>query len=387
MTTCYCGHLPRIETATRVVLLQHPRERDMPIGTARMANLCLPNSELNVGVDWEGSAVLHRALADPERPAVLLYPSDGHVEPWCMKGPVTLIVVDGTWSHARKVVQRNPTLARLPRLAFVPRAPSEYRIRREPSAECVSTIEALTTALDMLEPRPEGFASMLTPFRRMIDRQIELREINRSVPCRHVKRKTPMASRIPSVLRERSLDLVCVVGEANAWPWRAEAERASFPDELIHWVAYRLHGRERFDALIAPRHPLAPRTTAHVGLSEPELAAGLPAEEFLQQWRAFQREADVICTWGNYAPNLLTALGGQLSSVRLDLRYLIKDLLKQNIGTLEEFAGGLDQPPSEPLGRGRAAARVALLARVAQWLCQGVLPVRGSRQVKCEPAA
>nr|MDQ3300003.1 DTW domain-containing protein [Myxococcota bacterium] len=39
---CYCAALPRIDTSTRVVILQHPRERDMAIGTARMASLCLP---------------------------------------------------------------------------------------------------------------------------------------------------------------------------------------------------------------------------------------------------------------------------------------------------------------------------------------------------------
>ncbi|MBZ0236419.1 MAG: DTW domain-containing protein [Deltaproteobacteria bacterium] len=56
LAVCYCDALPRIETRTRVVILQHPRERDMPIGTARMASLCLPGSELHVGVDWGASA-------------------------------------------------------------------------------------------------------------------------------------------------------------------------------------------------------------------------------------------------------------------------------------------------------------------------------------------
>ena len=33
---CYCRHLTSIETTTRIVLLQHPRERRVAIGTARM---------------------------------------------------------------------------------------------------------------------------------------------------------------------------------------------------------------------------------------------------------------------------------------------------------------------------------------------------------------
>ena len=73
-SVCYCRHLTSIETRTRVVLLQHPRERDVAIGTARMASLCLPQAEIHVGVHWRGTSVLSRALSDPERPAVLLYP-------------------------------------------------------------------------------------------------------------------------------------------------------------------------------------------------------------------------------------------------------------------------------------------------------------------------
>src|ERR1700722_5104347 len=100
-SVCYCAHLSSIETKTRVLLLQHPRERDMAIGTARMATLCLPNAELAVGVRWEDSPVLTRALSDPERPAVLLYPGPGAIDVATdpPAGPVTLIVIDGTWSQ------------------------------------------------------------------------------------------------------------------------------------------------------------------------------------------------------------------------------------------------------------------------------------------------
>src|SRR6478609_8486264 len=78
-SVCYCKHLTSIETKTRIVLLQHPRERDMAIGTARMASLCLPNAELHVGVRWQGSTALAEALSDPARPAALLYPGEGAI--------------------------------------------------------------------------------------------------------------------------------------------------------------------------------------------------------------------------------------------------------------------------------------------------------------------
>lgn len=375
-STCYCHHLPRLETATRVVLLQHPRERDMSIGTARMANLCLPNSELHVGVNWEQSEVLRRALGDANRPAVLLYPSEGQQQsaPLPGAGPVTLIVVDGTWSQARKVVRENPTLARLPRLAFSPQTPSEYRIRREPSAHCVSTIEAVMIALGTLESSPDRFAALLTPFRKMIDRQIELREQNRSVPRRHIKKKDSPSSRIPAVFGERGHDLVCVVGEANAWPWCAGKARVRYPDELIHWVAHRPASGETFELIVAPRSPLAPKTTAHVELSEEQLFQGLTPQDVLLQWRDFQRDSDIVCSWGSYALNLFAATGGTLPQLRFDLRRIIKDIVKRNIGTLESFAAELGGSTTARLAQGRAGMRLALLSRVAQGLCHGTLP-------------
>ncbi len=132
----------------------------MPIGTARMAHLCLPQSSLHVGIEWDGSEVLRDACADPERPPILLYPGPGarDILQDPPQAPVTLIVLDGTWSQARTLVRDNPRLAALPRYAFHPPEPSNYRIRREPRVEYVSTIEALMHVLGALEGDPSGSA-------------------------------------------------------------------------------------------------------------------------------------------------------------------------------------------------------------------------------------
>src|SRR6185295_5570832 len=217
---CYCRALPRIDTTTRVVILQHPRERDVPIGTARMASLCLPAAELHVGVDWTEHAGLAAALADPDRPPILLYPGSGArdilSEP--PRGPVTLVVVDGTWSQARTVVRDNPCLQDLPRYAFATPEPSQYRIRREPRAEYVSTIEALMHVLGVLEGDPARFRSLLDPLRLMVDTQIACQ--GRS-PRRTQRQPRPQRRPVPDVFDDRFADLVCVVGEANVWPYRA----------------------------------------------------------------------------------------------------------------------------------------------------------------------
>src|SRR4051794_34200026 len=101
LTVCYCAKISELPTQTRVVILQHPRERNKAIGTARMASLCLPGSELLVGMRWDSHPGLARALADPARTPALLFPGPGarNILTDRPSGPITLVVVDGTWSQ------------------------------------------------------------------------------------------------------------------------------------------------------------------------------------------------------------------------------------------------------------------------------------------------
>ncbi|WP_438019869.1 tRNA-uridine aminocarboxypropyltransferase [Sorangium sp. So ce315] len=105
---CYCALLPSLPTRTRVVLLQHPRERRVGIGTARMAHLALPNSELHEGVVFEDDARIAALAADPT--TAVLFPG-GDADPAAGPPVRSLIVVDGTWGQARKMLALNPRLA------------------------------------------------------------------------------------------------------------------------------------------------------------------------------------------------------------------------------------------------------------------------------------
>jgi DTW domain-containing protein YfiP len=353
---CYCPLLPRLDTTTRVVILQHRRERDMPIGTARMASLCLPQAELHVGVDWTDSAPLARALADPERPPVLLYPGpdarDILREP--PVGPVTLVVVDGTWAQARAVVRDNPILNALPRYAFAAPEPSRYRIRREPRAEYCSTIEALVHVLGVLERDPAKFRALLVPFEAMIDAQLACEASAPAQRARHVRtrRKRP---NLPAEIASGWQDLLCVVGEANAWPYRAGTPTRSA--ELVHWLAYRPSDGSLFEAIAAPRDELSPSTTFHSELTSAQLAAGMTTEELVARFAAFVRPTDVVCSWGDHAPTLFAAHRGVLPSARLDLRSVAQQYAHRKIGGLETYAGAV-----APLALGRGGRRLAMLA-------------------------
>ncbi|MGE0868378.1 MAG: tRNA-uridine aminocarboxypropyltransferase [Kofleriaceae bacterium] len=355
---CYCALLPRLDTTTRVVILQHRRERDMSIGTARMASLCLPRAELHVGIDWTDNRPLVRALSDPNRTPVLLYPGpdarDILREP--PVGPVTLVVVDGTWGQARTVVRDNPILNALPRYAFAAPEPSRYRIRREPRAEYCSTIEALAHVLGVLEGDPARFRALLVPFDAMIDAQLACEA---SQPAQRPRRMRlrPKRLNLPATIASRWQDLLCVVGEANAWPYRDG--QPTRPTELVHWLAYRPSDGSLFEAIAAPGGELSPSTTFHCELTSAQLAAGMTTGELVDRFAAFVRPTDVACEWGNHASTLFGAHRGVLPQARLDLRVVAQRYTNRKIGGLDAYAGEVT-----PLAPGRGGRRLAMLAAV-----------------------
>jgi len=170
---CVCASVPRVLNRTPITILQHPRERFHPIGTARFAALGLARASV-----LRPQAPVTRSLAlDVALPArtALLFPRPGApdlAELAPAEHPAGLVVLDGTWGQARKLYAANPWLADLPHYALTPAAPSRYRIRREPRANYVSTIEAVVAALRILEPETVGLGDLITAFDEMIDAQV-----------------------------------------------------------------------------------------------------------------------------------------------------------------------------------------------------------------------
>lgn len=167
---CWCTTLRPVASATRVLILQHPRERRVAIGTGRMTHLALPNSELHEGIVFEEHARV-RAMAAQ---GALLFPGSAARAPREFRAapPPVLVVLDGTWSQARSLYRLNPFLHGLPRIAFRPETPSGYRIRREPAPECWSTIEAVAHVLGEFEADTSRFAQLLDPFHDLVAMQI-----------------------------------------------------------------------------------------------------------------------------------------------------------------------------------------------------------------------
>jgi DTW domain-containing protein len=173
---CWCASIVPMPTRTKFVFLLHPKEfKEERTGTGRLTHLCLADSELHMGLGFDGLEAVQELIRDPAHFPVLLYPG---LQARVLPGGLTpeeladrklvVFLLDGTWSCARKMLRLSPSLQRLPRLMFPPAAPSRFVIKQQPVAGCLSTLEATHELLGALEragldryPTPEQLPGIL----------------------------------------------------------------------------------------------------------------------------------------------------------------------------------------------------------------------------------
>lgn len=146
LRVCLCADVPAIATATRVVIVRHHLERFRSSNSGRLANLALTNSEI----------VDHGGAGGPAKlPALdgawLLFPEGEPTEVCPAPPPRQLIVLDATWSQARRMYRKLDALRGLPILRLPDAPMPAARLRESPGEGRVSTIEAIARALRLLE--------------------------------------------------------------------------------------------------------------------------------------------------------------------------------------------------------------------------------------------
>lgn len=166
---CLCPLVPRLEPPCRFVVLRHASERERLTNTARWAALALPGTEiLDHGLP-AGPLDLSR-LTEPG--TFVLFPSPSPA-PVPAVLPRLVVVPDGTWSQARRMMQRVPELRTLPRLAL-PGPPAGLRLRRPHREDGMSTLEAIAGALAALGA-PDAADRLLALHAAAVDRVLRLK--------------------------------------------------------------------------------------------------------------------------------------------------------------------------------------------------------------------
>ena len=177
--TCYCSQVRAFSVKPCFVLLQHPIERKRSVGTARMAHLCIKNSQLIPGREFDHNLEVNRLIDDPGNYCVVLYPgpksrdiglaSGSEISPAHLK--LVIFVIDGTWGTAKTMLNKSERLLKLPRICFTPERESEYKFRQQPEKHCLSTIEAVHRMIELLDPSASP-GNLLEVFRSMVEQQV-----------------------------------------------------------------------------------------------------------------------------------------------------------------------------------------------------------------------
>eukprot|EP00985_Skeletonema_marinoi_P031339 scaffold37639_cov184-Skeletonema_marinoi.AAC.4 len=207
---CLCEHLPedKIGLETKVLVLQHPVEfRRKTISTVPLLKLVLDQCHVLVGrsFDVELETIINQACNEGRIP-LLLFPgpratvledtnameqlqaanyksSDAKRE----QGPAKylLIIVDGTWTQAKRMVRNSPALMqKCNPIQFTGTDDlSIYdAIRKQPDTHCLSTLESCVRTLKLLEPEnaktDEASKHLLDSLRSMIFTQLKYEEIH-----------------------------------------------------------------------------------------------------------------------------------------------------------------------------------------------------------------
>ena len=181
---CLCSSVKPIQTATKFVLLMHPKEfKKTKNGTGRLTHLALPNSELFIDVNFTDHNAVNALIEDQNNYCYLLYPGTDSLHLNAQKieldgKKLVIFILDSTWPCSVKMLRLSKNLQRLPKLSFTHTKCSQFQIKEQPKDFCLSTIESTLTILELLNAHgiekidSKKFDSFLDPFLSMVEYQI-----------------------------------------------------------------------------------------------------------------------------------------------------------------------------------------------------------------------
>jgi DTW domain-containing protein YfiP len=188
---CVCEFITQISTRLKIVILQHPQEPGVDIGTVPIVAGTFANSMVKTGLSWPNLAKAVGYETENRRWGVL-YLGSVHVEQLPEVGtlfvvdkkgaPVAdqkavladlegVVVLDGTWSQAKTLWWRNAWLLKLKRLVLRPKRHSIYdKIRKEPRKGCLSTVETVSEVVSAIEDRSDIQPLVDKPLQELVER-------------------------------------------------------------------------------------------------------------------------------------------------------------------------------------------------------------------------
>ena len=153
---CLCAWRSQLVTQAGMCLIMCDTEPLKPSNTGWLIADVVQDTFAYAWARTEADPALQRLLADPQWQPYVVFPGEyaqpervvTQVQPLAGKRPL-FILLDATWSEARKMFHKSPYMNHLPVLSLQPEQLSRYRLRRSKREDhlCTSEVAALCLAL------------------------------------------------------------------------------------------------------------------------------------------------------------------------------------------------------------------------------------------------
>lgn len=152
---CVCHLVPSIEAELHIALLMHPNEPSRETNTGRWLEKSLASCSRHIWQRTHACPKLIELIQSDRYQAYLLYPADDSQPIVTMADKVEqkqplLIVLDGTWQEASKMLRKSDWLQALPKLSLQPTTHSRYQLRRNQQPGHLCTLEVGAQVLSEL---------------------------------------------------------------------------------------------------------------------------------------------------------------------------------------------------------------------------------------------
>ena len=220
--------------------------------------------------------------------------------------PTQLVIIDGTWSQAKSLVNGLPQLSELPRYHLAPTEPGQYRIRLEPTDTSLSTVEATVAALKSLEPETADLDKLLVAFETMVQKQLEHPAVDESV---HYS-GGPISGETFNIPKQLGIDpekIIVCYGEAC---YRESGQPRNVKRKPVYWCAENLGTGAEFSTAIKSENPITETFAKHLGLPPSEFQGAIELSEFYWRWIDFCGEAELLVAYNQGTFRLIEPIDG-----------------------------------------------------------------------------
>ncbi|TBU94737.1 tRNA-uridine aminocarboxypropyltransferase [Phytopseudomonas dryadis] len=153
---CLCAWRPQVSAASGVCLLMHDVEALKPSNTGWLIADVIEDTSAFGWSRTEVDAQLPALLDDPQWQPYLVFPGE-YAGPERVVSSVQVeegrrplfVLLDATWTQARKMFRKSPYLDRLPVLGLQPETLSRYRLRRSKRDDHLCTAEVAALCLEL----------------------------------------------------------------------------------------------------------------------------------------------------------------------------------------------------------------------------------------------